>query len=235
MTVRKRKQLDTIAITLQAIAAALIAAGLFLIISNWATVTALVGYSIDPPENPKVIIITPPPVTKTTTPKPTPAVNEPAHIVIPKIGVDAPINWNVPIDKVVDTLSHGIVHIQGTAHLDGGGNTVLIGHSSDYIWKHDPYAAVFALLPNLKPNDNILIRQNGQVYAYKVTDTEIVRPTDVQVTAATQSPVLTLVTCYPVGTATNRFIVRAVLISGPHGVPKATDTASKTLPVINFR
>jgi sortase A len=50
---------------------------------------------------------------------------------------------------------------------------------------------------------------------YRVTGTQVVEPTDVQVLADVGEPVLTLITCYPfhfVGKAPQRFIVRAAAV-----------------------
>jgi sortase A len=50
--------------------------------------------------------------------------------------------------------------------------------------------------------------------------TRVVPPTDVSVIEPTDEPALTLVTCYPfdyVGSAPERFIVRAVRVDKPRG------------------
>jgi hypothetical protein len=56
------------------------------------------------------------------------------------------------------------------------------------------------------------------VVRYRIADTRIVRPEDVGVLHATERPTLTLVTCYPfyyVGSAPQRYIIRAVREEGP--------------------
>jgi sortase A len=57
-------------------------------------------------------------------------------------------------------------------------------------------------------------------YSYRVSKTHIVDPDDVWVLAPTQTPTVTLITCYPfsyVGHAPQRFIVRAELVGGVEG------------------
>ena len=52
-------------------------------------------------------------------------------------------------------------------------------------------------------------------YHYRVTKTHIVDPDDVWVIAPTDTPTITLITCYPfsfVGNAPRRFIVQAELV-----------------------
>jgi len=52
-------------------------------------------------------------------------------------------------------------------------------------------------------------------FRYRVVSTKIVNPDDVGVLDSSEEEILTLVTCYPfyfVGSAPNRFIVRAVRV-----------------------
>jgi sortase A len=54
-----------------------------------------------------------------------------------------------------------------------------------------------------------------RLYRYRISKTWIVEPDDVYVLDPTETPALTLVTCYPfefVGHAPRRFIVRAELV-----------------------
>jgi LPXTG-site transpeptidase (sortase) family protein len=65
----------------------------------------------------------------------------------------------------------------------------------------------------------VIFRSSGQrVAKYRVADTLIVEPDDVWVLAPTDRASLTLITCYPfsyVGTAPQRFVVRAVRVDPP--------------------
>jgi sortase A len=53
----------------------------------------------------------------------------------------------------------------------------------------------------------------GKRYIYRVTTTKVVTPNDVSVLGQTKTPTLTLITCTPVGTSKNRFIVQARQVS----------------------
>lgn len=166
---------------------------------------------------------TPPPTSSSVVPSPSPTVLfntalSPAQaehadgIESQKISLTAPIIWDVPYSLTSDQLEMGVVHIGGTAYPGDAGNTVLFGHSSDYFWKHDPYASVFALLPKLTSGDDVRVWRDNKAYAYRVVKTELVAPTDLSVLNQDGGKLLTLITCYPIGTTWRRFIVRAALI-----------------------
>lgn len=135
----------------------------------------------------------------------------PSRMIIEKVGVSAPILWDIPSDQVESQLDKGVVHLDESADIGQNGNSVFIGHSSDYSWKRDPFAAVFSLLPKLVSGDIIQVDQNGKNYQYQVFETKIVQPYQVEVAARSATPELTLITCYPIGTTRERFIVKATL------------------------
>lgn len=101
------------------------------------------------------------------------------------------------------TLNRAVGHIPGTAAPGDAGNTGIAGHRDSF----------FRGLKNIAIGDLIeLATPHGDV-AYRVERTWIVTPDDVWVLDPTASAAVTLVTCYPfhfVGSAPQRFIVRAV-------------------------
>ena len=105
------------------------------------------------------------------------------------------------------TLDRGLGHIDDTALPGGDGNTGIAGHRDGF----------FRGLKDILPGDTIEIDTLDRKEIYRVERTWIVEPTDVSVLDPTASPSLTLVTCYPfyfVGSAPQRFIVRAVRVGG---------------------
>lgn len=176
---------------------------------------------------------TPSPSTSLT-PTPAPTI-EPAHIIISKIGIDVPLQWDIPAEETTKFLNKGVAHLKGSAKLGQEGNLFITGHSSDYAWKKNPYAAVFSLVPKLVAGDKITIRENGKEYVYQVAETKIVDPDHVEVASPTTTPILTLLTCYPVGTTKDRFVVHASLISSPEKPVKVDPTKAYTLPELKFR
>lgn len=101
------------------------------------------------------------------------------------------------------TLRRAAGHIPATAlPSEDEGNIGIAAHRDSF----------FRGLKDIRKNDKIELTTLDGTYHYQVEWTKIVQPEDVTVLAPTSEPVLTLVTCYPfyyVGSAPNRFIVRA--------------------------
>jgi len=131
------------------------------------------------------------------------------HLYIPKIGVVAPIIWDVETKLVVPKLHRGVAHLALSAHPGERGNVFITGHSSYYWWDGGKYNYVFALLSELKPDDKIIIRYQKETYIYKVRRIFVASPDKVSLADRTENNILTLSTCTPVGTTINRLIVRS--------------------------
>ena len=145
-------------------------------------------------------------------PTPTPEPFNPAstaRLVIPKIGVEAPIIWNVNETELKTKLLEGVVHSRGTALPGQQGNIFLIGHSSYYPWVNSPYKNVFTLLDQLRKGDKIFIKYSSTVFSYEVIGSRVVAADDTSVMNQGQDYILTLMTCVPIGTNLNRLIVTA--------------------------
>lgn len=138
---------------------------------------------------------------------------------IDKIGVNAPMVWSktdVETNMLKD-LENGIAHFIGTATPGQKGNSIISGHSSNYIWAKGDYNYIFKDLNNLEKGDLITvstIQKNGRIinYSYKVSDKYIAQPDEERIFQNTENPTLTLSTCWPLGTNFKRAIVKAELI-----------------------
>jgi LPXTG-site transpeptidase (sortase) family protein len=130
-------------------------------------------------------------------------------VFIPKIGVKAPIGWDISSDKITGELEKHVVHVQGSVKPGEKGNIFLTGHSSNYWWKKGDFNTVFALLPELKKDDQIILTNKGKFYYYKVTSTVEVKPADVSNYFSSNTEQLTLMTCVPVGTNLKRLLIFA--------------------------
>jgi LPXTG-site transpeptidase (sortase) family protein len=131
------------------------------------------------------------------------------RLIIPKIGVDAPIIWGVLAEESVEKLQQGVIHIGTTGKPDESKNVFLSGHSSNYWWRKGGYNSVFALLPQLVEGDEIFVTYNGMMYKYTIDSREEVEKSASGRFLNSDGSRLTLMTCTPVGTNLKRLIVGA--------------------------
>jgi LPXTG-site transpeptidase (sortase) family protein len=143
-------------------------------------------------------------------------VNRDFSLVIPAIGVNAPIIANV---NPADALAYKAALLTGVAHAatsmlpDQNGTVYLFSHSTNYDWFVKDLNAVFYLLKNLKQGDNIVLIYKGKEYTYSLRETKIVAPTDVSyLVPQTGTKSLILQTCWPPGSVSQRLLVFADLI-----------------------
>lgn len=141
------------------------------------------------------------------------------RLIIPKINVDVPVVYGVGTDNAsqMAAMEKGVAHfgIPGANSVPGQvGNTVISGHSSNDILDSGDYKFIFAQLEKLQAGDTIYANYQGKRYTYVVTKMEIVKPTEVsKLIYTTDKPVLTLITCTPLGTAEKRLLVTAEQVS----------------------
>jgi sortase A len=119
----------------------------------------------------------------------------------------ARLDIQAPILEGTDewALNRGVGLIEDTARPGADGNTGIAGHRDGF----------FRALKDISAGDVLDIETPVSIMHYRVERTWIVGPDDVSVLDPTPTPSVTLVTCYPfyfVGSAPQRFIVRAVRI-----------------------
>ncbi len=147
------------------------------------------------------------------------SVSSDPRLIIPKINVDVPVMYGVGNDHAsqMAAMEKGVAHfaIPGANSVPGQlGNTAISGHSSNDLFEPGDYKFVFAQLEKLDTGDTIYANYEGTRYTYTITQKEIVLPTDVKkLTGATDKPILTLITCWPLGTANKRLLVTAEQVS----------------------
>lgn len=136
-------------------------------------------------------------------------------IVIPKLGANARIITNVdPYDSKAYqyALTKGVAHARGTSVPGAMGNIFLFAHSSENFYDALRYNSVFYLLPKLAAGDKILLYYHGVKFTYTVTGKKFVNPNDVSyLESKGDTKTLTLMTCWPPGTNTQRLFVFAEL------------------------
>jgi sortase A len=118
---------------------------------------------------------------------------------IPRLGIEVAL-----LDGTDEwTLNRAVGVIEETARPGSAGNIGLAGHRDGF----------FRALKDIQADDVLEIETISRIDRYRVERFWIVGPDDVSVLDPTPSPAVTLVTCYPfyfVGSAPQRFIVRAV-------------------------
>ena len=156
------------------------------------------------------------------------------RMIIPKINVDAPVVYGVPSDSAsqLAAMRNGIAHfsIPGANAVPGqAGNAVFAAHSSNDAFAAGDYKFVFAQNEKLTKGDVIYMNYEGKRYTYSVTSTEVVLPHEVsKVQIATDKPMLTLVSCVPLGTAQKRLLVFAEQISPDPAQASAASASTST-------
>ncbi|MCC7356047.1 MAG: sortase [Candidatus Doudnabacteria bacterium] len=108
----------------------------------------------------------------------------------------------------VSTLEKGIWHRPKSSTPDKGSNTVLVAHR--FLYTSGPNT--FYHLDKLKVDDEFTLFWDGEKYKYKVFENKVVPATAYDIEYPTKDPIVTLWTCTPLFTATNRLVVRAKLI-----------------------
>lgn len=111
-------------------------------------------------------------------------------------------------------LKNSVVWLQNGANFGESGNTVLFGHSSDYPWDTGPYKDIFSNLNLLQKGDTILLFSSGKISSYRVMQQKIISARDLSAIQNTsQTPMVTLITCWPKGTSLKRLVVTAEIQS----------------------
>ncbi len=153
------------------------------------------------------------------------------RIIIPKINVDAPVHYDIgnDYDSQMKAMDDGVAHFAvpgASSHPGEIGNTVLAGHSSSGLLGSGDYKFIFVQLEKLAVNDAIYANYNSKRYTYTVVRKEVVGPDDVaSLIYPTTKPILTLLTCVPVGTGQSRLLVVAEQVSpDPEQATKTTPT-----------
>lgn len=120
---------------------------------------------------------------------------------IPKIKVSSAI-----LEGTDDSaLKYTVGHYPGLGEIGQPGNYVLLGHRN-YVYGH-----FFRNLDRLESGDEVIITKDGNKYTYVVYESFVVSPEEVWVLEKTEEAIVTMITCTPIGTYTDRLIVRGEL------------------------
>jgi len=162
-----------------------------------------------------------------------------SKLIIPKINVDVPVIYDIGNDYTsqMAAMQRGVAQFAipgASSHPGQTGNTVIAGHSSNDLLDPGDYKFIFAQLDKLEVGDTIYANYNSKRYTYTVTKKEVVGPNDVDALVyPTTKPILTLLTCTPVGTSLNRLLVTAEQVSPDPNLSTAapvTKTTTNSIP-----
>lgn len=150
-----------------------------------------------------------PSITQTVSPEP--------RLIIPKLNIDVPVAFNISTSEVDNAMARGVAQfmIPGANALPGQvGNLVISGHSAGDVYSSNPYKFIFSGLERLEPGDIIYINFDSIRYTYQMAKSEVVEPSNVAALIyETDRPMLTLITCTPLGTSRYRLLVTAEQIA----------------------
>ena len=163
----------------------------------------------------------------------TQAVSAEPRLIIPKLNIDVPINFDIPISDVMSAMNHGVAHyrIAGASAFPGEiGNFVITGHSAGDVYSSNPYQYIFSGLERLEDGDLIYVNYKSVRYTYRVIRKEVVEPSNVAALVEnTDKPLITLVTCTPLGTSRYRLLVTGEQISPSY----EGASAEESLPTVD--
>lgn len=148
-------------------------------------------------------------------PTPTlPPVPDPAFsIVIPKLNAVSKVIANIDAGNpgiYMEAIREGVAHAAGSGFPGTGKTVYLFAHSTNGEWNAVRYNAVFFLLNDLVPDDEIWLVYNQKLRAYRVIDKKVVSASDVSyLTGYQEGETLILQTCWPPGTILKRLLVFA--------------------------
>ena len=131
--------------------------------------------------------------------------NNKNRLVISRVGIDMPIFEG----NDASILAKGGWLFPGTSTPDKGGNTVILGHRFKYL---PPISNTFYRLDKLFIGDRFTLTWQGVEYRYQITETKIIKPTDLSVLNPSEQSQITLITCWPLFSTEERLVVIAVNI-----------------------
>ena len=173
--------------------------------------------------------------------------HEKPTLMIPKLNVEVPVVFGSKndVNSMNNAMSNGVAHfaVSGASAKPGEiGNFVVSGHSAGNIYQNSNYKFIFSGLTRMGKGDLIYMDYNNQRYTYRVTGMKTVNPSDVAALRKITSdnagkPMITLITCTPLGTSKYRLLVYGEQIYPDYGdapeapvVEPAEDEEEQTMP-----
>lgn len=153
------------------------------------------------------------------------------RLIIPKINVDMPVNYDVSsLDE--NTIQMALRDAAVQYNLPGAnakpgqfGNVSILGHSSNDVFAAGKYKFAFVLSDQLIAGDTFYLHYKGTRYTYKVTDKKVINPNQLDaLQIGEDKPMATIITCTPPGTSLKRLLIFGEQISPDPKAATKTET-----------
>jgi sortase A len=132
-----------------------------------------------------------------------PGTDPATRMVIPKVGVDAPVVQTPPVTGVWEVADWSVGHLSTTPNPGVPGNGAYAAHD-------DIKGEIFKRINELAPGDKIILYTRRAVVTYVVTRQLTVDPSNIAPLHPTTQPTITLISCAPYWVDTQRLIVQAI-------------------------
>lgn len=144
-------------------------------------------------------------------------------VEVPSLGITAPVylpsrrywdrqQWTLLEEQMQIGMSEGAVAYPHSVEPGERGSVFIAGHSSppNERAKNSEYGTVFAKLPDISVGASIILHTENGAMEYLVEDTKVISPKETELLAQEyRSNQLKLITCFPIGTTKDRFVVIA--------------------------
>lgn len=142
---------------------------------------------------------------------------ETSYVVIPKIGVKAPIFYpDIELEnlekEILKILEQWVVHRPETQMPYQKWNFFILWHSSNFPWIKSEYNNVFAKIDLLELWDIAYIYYKNRKYVYELYEKKIVDQNEISVYWYIPWRNMSIMTCYPIWSIKNRMIAKFNLI-----------------------
>lgn len=135
-------------------------------------------------------------------------------LTVDKLKISAPIIPDVDgfNEKIYyGALKKGVAQFKGSVTPDKEGNLFIFGHSSYFKNLEGKYTEVFKTLNELKKDDTFTVYYQKKLYTYKVEKSYVTKDDDWSILDPTpkdtKDKTITLMTCWPPGTISKRWVV----------------------------
>jgi len=150
-------------------------------------------------------------------------IQEVSTLSIPSLSIRSPVflpskrywdtrDWETLERQMQVGLLYGVVSYPHAVAPGAQGTIVIAGHSSppNDRARESRFGSIFAVLPDIEEGAQIIMRTQTATATYVVIDTQIVPSGDTTILLGQQEEsLLKLITCYPVGSTKERFVVIA--------------------------